>query len=345
MLTEVSMSSCDWVCLMQLLVYVPVLVLGIPLNLAALWKLLSIRRWRESTVYLLNLIINDTLLLLSLPFKIHAYNRNWHLGRPFCSLLESLVYVNVYGSILLSVCIAGDRFVALRFPFAARRLRSPLKSALICLVIWMLVFSCSYPVYSLNHDNTSSSFCFQNFSNRTWENRWIVVSMETVFCCSTVVMVFCSVQVVRLLRDLRKRNPNDPKLRNNKSVKIVLSNLLAFLICFIPYHIAALLYFHYKNSRPGSVFIRQLRYFVHSSLCVGSVNCLADGACYYYILKENLHTAKLERRATLQSTHIRHKNVQSHNQSTEMVREESEESRDPQRLKNGSSNGSFRGKN
>ncbi|KAI4889861.1 hypothetical protein NFI96_008218 [Prochilodus magdalenae] len=313
------MSRCeDWVYCMQLLVYVPGLVLGVPLNLAALWKLRSIQRWRESTVYLLSLIINDTLLLLSLPFKIHAYDTPWTLGRSFCSLLESLVYVNIYGSILLSVCIAFDRYIALRFPFVARRIRSPLKAALVCLFIWALMFSCSYPVYSLHQGNIP--YCFQNFSNRTWENRWIVASMETVFCGSAVVMVFCSVQVVRLLRELRKRNPNDPKLRNNKSVKIVVSNLLVFLVCFIPYHIAALLYFVNKTNRSitggNPERMLHLRNFVHSSLCMSSVNCLADGACYYFILKENLHTAKLERRATIQSIHTRDIVLSTYKQST-----------------------------
>uniref|UniRef100_W5LSR8 G protein-coupled receptor 55a n=1 Tax=Astyanax mexicanus TaxID=7994 RepID=W5LSR8_ASTMX len=299
----------EWVRWLQLSVYVPVLVAGVPLNLATLWKLRSVRRWRESTVYLLNLVISDTLLLFSLPFKIHAYERNWELGRTFCSLLESLVYVNVYGSILLCVCIAADRYVALRFAFAARHLRSPLKASLVCLLIWVLVFSCSYPVYELHHSNATSGnsngtsdHCFQNFSNVTL-NKWkIVVAMETVFCSSALAMVFFSVQVVRVLRELRRRNPGDPKLRNNKSVKIVLSNMLVFLVCFIPYHIAALLYFSYtKGAWQGAG--PSLRNFVHSSLCLSSVNCLADGACYYFILKENLHTAKLERRATIHTVH------------------------------------------
>ncbi|XP_066508757.1 G-protein coupled receptor 55-like isoform X2 [Hoplias malabaricus] len=321
-----SGSCSDWVCFMQWLVYLPVLTLGIPLNLAALWELRRLRRWRVSTIFLLNLIINDTLLLLSLPFKIHAYNSQWKLGRHFCSLLESLLYVNIYGSIFLSVCIAADRYISLRFPFAARRLRTPCKATAVCSVIWVLVFSCSYPVYGLHHKN--NSYCFQNFSNDTWENRWIVVSMETVFCCSAAVMVFCSVEVVRILRELRRRKSNDPKLRKNKSVKIVLSNLLVFLICFTPYHIAALLYFHYKTSNNGpcaesnrvlcSDYPHPLRHFVHSSLCVSSVNCLADAACYYFILKENLHTAKIELKSSIHTRDI-FQQPQIHTQSTENI--------------------------
>ncbi|KAK7156804.1 hypothetical protein R3I94_006751 [Phoxinus phoxinus] len=302
---------CDGVCWVQWCVYVPILVFGLPLNLAALWLLLfRVRRLSESTVYLINLIINDGLLILSLPFKIHAYKKEWTLGNTFCSLLESLLYVNIYGSIMLSMCIAVDRYIALQFPFAALRLRSPRKAMLVCLVVWMMVFGCSIPIFNLHEEPnaTSTTFCFQQFSNRTWSKSWILVSMETVFCSSALLMVFCSVRVVQILHDLRKRNPGDAKLRNNKSMKIVLSNLVVFLTCFIPYHIAVLIYFHAKTSNSPS--IDHLRYFVHISICISNVNILADGACYYFILKENLESAKRDRRMAIyvRETRIRSKN-------------------------------------
>ncbi|XP_077063487.1 G-protein coupled receptor 55a [Siphateles boraxobius] len=306
-------SPCDWVCWVQWCVYMPILVFGLPLNLAALWLLLfRVRRLSESTVYLINLIINDGLLILSLPFKIHAYKQIWTLGNTFCSLLESLLYVNIYGSIMLSMCIAVDRYIALRFPFAALRLRSPRKAMLVCLVVWMAVFGFSVPIYNLRDglNNTSETFCFEQFSNRTWSKSWILVSMETVFCSSALLMVFCSVRVVQILHGLRTRNPGDAKLRNNKSMKIVLSNLVVFLTCFIPYHIAVLLYFHAKTSNPDSSRIVHLRYFVHISICISNVNILADGACYYFILKENLESAKRDRRMAIyvRETRIRSKN-------------------------------------
>lgn len=296
----------------------PILVFGLPLNLAALWLLLSrVRRLSESMVYLISLIINDCLLMLSLPFKIHAYKKPWTLGNTFCSLLESLLYVNIYGSIMLSVCIAADRYIALQFPFAARRLRSPRKAFLVCLFMWIVVFGSSTPIYNL-HDKSNITYCFQDFSNGTWSKRWILVSMETVFCSSVVLMVFCSVRVVQILHHLRARNPGDAKLRNNKSMKIVLSNLVVFLACFIPYHIAALMYFHAKTRDPMSNSIKYLRYFVHISMCISNVNILADGACYYFILKENLESAKRERRMAIRSREMRIRGSKSHMLFSEM---------------------------
>ncbi|XP_053507315.1 G-protein coupled receptor 55a, partial [Ictalurus furcatus] len=295
------MEGCrDWVECVQFGFYIPILAAGFPLNMAALWQLFfRVRRWNESTIYLLNLVVNDCLLLLALPFKIMAYHRPWNLGRFSCSLFESFVYVNMYGSILLSVCISVDRYVALHFPF--RRLQSKRKAVFICAVVWALLFGFSYPVYDLHRDSSNVSFCFQNFSNRTWTKQWIVVCVECVFWGSTLIMVLCSGHVVKILHDLRKRNPNDAKLRNNKSVKIVLSNLVVFLLCFIPYHIAVLLYFYVKQNNISDV--GELRKFVHLSLCVSSVNCLADAVCYYFILKENLQIAQQDARANTLTQH------------------------------------------
>ncbi|XP_046892149.1 G-protein coupled receptor 55a isoform X2 [Hypomesus transpacificus] len=292
-----GMTYCNSsVCYIQWVVYVPTLVVGLPLNLAALWLLLfRIQRWTESTLYLTSLVINDSLLIFSLPFKMYAYNHLWALGTGFCTFLESLVFVNIYGSIILIVCISADRYISLQFPFESKHLRSPRKAALVSLLLWVLVFSATAPVYDL-HSKDGNAYCFQGFSDETWNKLWIIVLMEAVFSACTGAMVFFSVRVMQILRNLRRRNPLDQKLRNNKSVKVVLTNLVAFLLCFIPYHVMALIYFLAKRGQAGKDIITPLRDMVHISACVSSVNCLTDGMCYYLILKENLLSARLERR-------------------------------------------------
>ncbi|XP_064158988.1 G-protein coupled receptor 55a isoform X1 [Anguilla rostrata] len=285
---EMSEYIVSWV---QWFIYIPTIALGLPLNLLALWTLFfKIRRFTETTAYVTSLVINDILLIFSLPFKIYAYNQQWGLGRGFCSFLESLIYINIYGSILFIVCISVDRYITLRFPFTISKFRSPQKAAVLCLAIWVLIFGVSPAVYQL-HDHGDS--CFQNFSNATWNKVEIVVSLETVFSASTIIMVFCSTNVLLILKGLRNRNPQDKKLQNNKSVKIVISNLVTFLVCFIPYHVAVLIYFWAKNSSSVREKIDQLRMFLHISSSVSSVNCLFDGICYYYILLENWQAASV----------------------------------------------------
>ncbi|KAJ7990557.1 hypothetical protein DPEC_G00301630 [Dallia pectoralis] len=287
----------DPVSTIQWIIYIPTLVVGLPLNLAALYLIVfRLRRWTESSVYLSNLIVNDVLLLFSLPFKMYAYERTWDLSMTFCSFLESLVFVNVYGSIVFIVCVSADRYVSLQFPFS-KGLRSPRKAALVCLAVWAVIFGFTAPVYQLHERdnatlaNANATKCFQDFSKKTWQKKWIIVTLESVFLVCTACVMFFSVRVMHILRQLRQRNPLDKKLRNNKSVKIVLSNLVAFLLCFIPYHVTVFIYFLAKSHTENPSFLRKC---VHIASTVGSVNCLTDGFCYYLVLKESLRGGEEE---------------------------------------------------
>ncbi|XP_041120670.1 lysophosphatidic acid receptor 6-like [Polyodon spathula] len=291
--------------LFQLIVYIPTFSLGLLFNVSALWILLfKIRKWTESTTYMGNLIFNDCLLLFSLPFKMSAYNtkKPWGLGRPFCLFLESLYFVNMYGSILIIMCISVDRYIAVRHPFLAKSLRSPLKATLVCAAVWTIIFGSSVEAYKLHDVHFNGTHCFHSFSNRTWQKVHLVAIMETLFVASALIMTLCSIEIVRVIKRIRRDSLEVQKQSNNKSVKIVLANLFTFLICFIPYHIALLLYFLVKHGTIPSDYREPLRSFVQVSLCLTNVNCMLDGICYYLILKENWKSTREVTEATESSS-------------------------------------------
>ncbi|XP_033894490.3 G-protein coupled receptor 55a [Acipenser ruthenus] len=287
---RMSENVSDAVQLFQLIIYIPTFSIGLLFNLSALWILLfKIRKWTESTTYMGSLIFSDCLLLFSLPFKISAYNTSeqWLLGSPFCSFLESLYFVNMYGSILIIMCISVDRYIALRHPFLAKSLRSPLKATLVCAAMWTIIFGSSVEAYKLHGDQVNVTHCFHSFSNSTWEKIHVIATMETLFVASALIMTFCSIEIVRVIKRRGGDSLEVQKQSNNKSVKIVLANLVTFLTCFIPCHIAMLLYFLVKRDIIPADYREPLRSFVQVSLCVANVNCMLDGICYYLILKEN----------------------------------------------------------
>ncbi|KFP92263.1 G-protein coupled receptor 55, partial [Apaloderma vittatum] len=275
--------------LFQLIMYTPTFTLGLLFNVMALsFLFFKVKKLSESTVYMIALIFLDTLLLFTLPFKIISYHLqdNWNLGSAFCSTLESLYFVNMYGSILISLCICVDRYIAIRHPFTAHALRSTKKAAMICAVICLGTSAGTVSTFQLHEKGHNISSCFHNFSKTTWENIGLLSALEIMFFSSMAAMTFCTAQTVRCLRKCRK--PDSPQTRTSRAEKIVVTNLVAFLVCFTPYHVAYFMYFLVKNNVIHSGFQQVLRDMVQVTLCWANLNCCLDGACYYFVLKESL---------------------------------------------------------
>lgn len=80
--------------------YALVFVVGLALNAMALFVILfRTKRWKPSTIYMLNLTTCDTLYILTLPFLIYYYadENDWPFSEPLCKIIRFLFYANLYG--------------------------------------------------------------------------------------------------------------------------------------------------------------------------------------------------------------------------------------------------------
>ncbi|XP_078265930.1 G-protein coupled receptor 55-like [Rhinoraja longicauda] len=264
----------------QYVVHIPTFILGLAINSAALSMIcLKLKNWTESAIYMTNLILSDLLLLCSLPFKMHAYQKgeDWYFGPRFCDFVESLYFVNTYGTILLIMLISLDRYIAIRHPILARTLRSPKKAAVACAIVWLCVWSASIPNYS----QTNTQRCFTNFTT-FWDRGIIPLSMLAVFLIAAFAVVFCSIWIIRTLQ----RVVEEREISMSTSIKIICCNLVTFLLCFTPYHVAMLLYLLVRNSYIPDDYWAPLRVFLQTSQCLATTNCCLDAMYYYLIIKE-----------------------------------------------------------
>ncbi|KAF7668665.1 hypothetical protein LDENG_00297660 [Lucifuga dentata] len=104
---------------LQAVAYAPLFLLGFLINAAALWAFIARRHtWTDTHIYMLNLVIADSTLILFLPFRI--YDAFFCLSKTaLCTFLISSHYINMYASILTSMAISVNRYLAVSFPLQA----------------------------------------------------------------------------------------------------------------------------------------------------------------------------------------------------------------------------------
>lgn len=270
-----------------------VFVVGLLFNMVAVYIFVCTLKLRnETTTYMINLVVSDSLFVLSLPFRIFYFiKRNWLFGSVLCKISVALFYTNMYGSILFLTCISVDRFLAIVHPFRSQNIRTKRNAKLACCVVWVMVLSGSIPTGFLldttspQNINSSSNFCFENYSKKQWKTELskVVVFIETVgFIIPLMLNVFCSVMVLRTLRDPRTISRGG-SLNKAKILRMIIVHLLIFCFCFIPYNVNLMFYSLVRsNVLKGCEAENVVRTIYPIALCIAVTNCCFDPVVYYF---------------------------------------------------------------
>ncbi|XP_034468333.1 G-protein coupled receptor 55 [Hippoglossus hippoglossus] len=278
----------------EMAIYIPIFIFGLILNVAALLVFcFFLRKWTEPVIYMTSLALMDLLLLFPLPFKMHATHHMWLASfQPLCSVLESLYFVGIYGSIYTIMCIAVDRWVAICYPLKAKWLRSPKAALGTCVGVWVLVLAVLSPtVHGFREGEQADFHCFHSFSNKGWSPPVIICLQVFGFLMPALVVVFCSVQTIWGLQRSRQPHPKS-------CVKVIYSSLSAFLLPFTPSHLGILLQFlvHQGVIQDCSNRIR-ISLFIQVAMCLSNITCCLDALCYYFIAHEVRSTTNPFRRS------------------------------------------------
>ncbi|NXM29303.1 GPR35 protein, partial [Oxyruncus cristatus] len=268
------------IALLQLIVYIPVLTLGIPLNAIAFWVFCcKLKGWTETKVYMINLIVADSFLLFTLPFMIYFTKYN-HPIDQLCIAIHSIYFINMPMSILIITLIAVDRYIAIKFPLKAKVFRSPLKSASICGFLWITLIL-YFNVRPKLHKKWER-FCFWRQSLEP--NYLSLFTAIFGYFIPLGIVIFCSVQVIRCLKKNMDMSPHETKLIQ-KAVRIISVNLCVFTVCFSPFYITLLVQFAVEITGASSL-VSAVNTSIKISVCLANCNCCLDAFCYYFAARE-----------------------------------------------------------
>ncbi|KFQ88444.1 G-protein coupled receptor 35, partial [Phoenicopterus ruber ruber] len=281
-LSSCSITAYESFPLVQLCIYIPVLLLGVLLNVLALWVFCcKLSNWTETRVYMVNLAVADCLLLFTLPFKTLMQFHQLKVGR-WCLVLEGGYFMNRLMSIGIITVVAADRYLAIKYPLKAKVLRSPLKAALACGFLWIVII-CVMSLIKQLEDRGQDELCFEKSSVKP-----SVITLCAIivgFFIPLIVLSYCSIQVIAELRRKKNENCHKEKLIR-KAVYIVSANMAVFIVCFLPLYLGHLLRFVMDSISSNCSAIQKVNNFVHLASVLANMNCCLDAVCYYFVNKE-----------------------------------------------------------
>nr|XP_033818489.1 free fatty acid receptor 2-like [Geotrypetes seraphini] len=259
-------------------VYITTFITGLPLNILAFCTLIA--KFRQKLVpvdiLLLNLTISDLLLLIFLPFKIVEASSGmyWQMPYIFCPLSSFLYFSSIYITTLFLTAISVERYLGVAFPIKYKLLRKPLYSIIASIFIWITAVSHCSMVYivqiyqpanetktnlTTNETKPNARRCYSTFSPKQL-SILLPVRFEAcliLFCIPLIITLFCYIKFVRIILS----QPLISRQKKKRAVGLVVTTLLNFVICFMPYNISHIVGFVQGKSPAWRVYALMLSTF------------------------------------------------------------------------------------
>ncbi|XP_028678356.1 C-X-C chemokine receptor type 3-2 [Erpetoichthys calabaricus] len=193
------------------------------------------RSFSLTDTFLLNLTVADLLLVLTLPFNSVQSTIGWVFGNSFCKITEGIFAVNLYSCNLFLACISFDRYLAIVHVVHLSWRRCSLHTYLACAVIWVscIIFSSVNLYYGQVIEIDGVLTCTNNYSHLNADQWRVGLQMLNVllgFSLPLLVMLYCYIMIFRSLCNTTRR-------QKQKSLKVIVSIIAAFIICWAPYNI------------------------------------------------------------------------------------------------------------
>ncbi|KAJ7991137.1 hypothetical protein DPEC_G00294140 [Dallia pectoralis] len=237
----------DWLHSMQPAYILAISVLGILGNVFVLLVFgLHKKACTIAEIYLSNLAAADLLLVSCLPFWAAnvANGFDWPFGPLLCRLVNVGIKMNAYCSIYFLVLVSMDRYVALVHTLSHGRLRRPIYAKLGCLVVWSFGLLLGTPTLLFRKVKWLPEFqvsaCFLDYPNTQVELMFDIMLTVFGFVIPVSVISYCTCQIIQALNNQAMERFN-AEHTERKATRLVLAVLLAFLICWVPFHVVTAL--------------------------------------------------------------------------------------------------------
>lgn len=224
-------------------VYSLVFVLAVMGNVLVLCV---VRRYRNShsgggcafsltDTFLLHLAISDLLLAFTLPLFAVQWAHKWVFGLAACKISGALFSLNRFSSILFLACISFDRYLAIVHAVSSGWKRNSCHAQVACALIWTVCIGLSgvditfKEVVDLDPLGQRGQLICQTWFTTQWQVGLQLVNMTLGFGLPLLVMLYCYIRIFKSLCNATRR-------QKRKSLRLIISLVSVFVLCWAPYN-------------------------------------------------------------------------------------------------------------
>ncbi|XP_056598978.1 G-protein coupled receptor 55 [Triplophysa dalaica] len=257
--------------------YTLVFSAGLVLNITVLFIFSRIKRWNDTHIYMLNLLIADFLAIIFLPFRILETFCSLDKTK-LCTILLCMHFSNMYCSICTITAISVHRFLAVRFPFLGRAdMAKRQKIAVsVCILIWTTItIICAIFHTDLSPDDLST--CYNRKQEKKLNLTFFLILEIVGYLVPLTIIILCSTQTIHNLVKSIKNVEKIEGMKRKSIAAVISANMFTFIVCFTPIHIGFLLQYLSKD--------KVLLWFLNVAEWIATTNCCLDSIGYYFLLK------------------------------------------------------------
>uniref|UniRef100_A0A1A7YZQ1 Chemokine (C-X-C motif) receptor 3.2 n=1 Tax=Iconisemion striatum TaxID=60296 RepID=A0A1A7YZQ1_9TELE len=188
--------------------------------------------------FLLHLAISDLLLAFTLPLFAVQWTHEWVFGTALCKISGALFSLNRYSGILFLACISFDRYLAIVHAVSSGWKRNTCHAQFACAVIWVVCLGLSGVDFAFKQvaevetdAGQKLSLCQMWFVNNPtqWQVGLQLISVILGFGLPLLIMLYCYIHIFKSLCNASRR-------QKRKSLRLIISLVSVFVICWAPYN-------------------------------------------------------------------------------------------------------------
>ncbi|XP_044063645.1 chemokine-like receptor 1 [Siniperca chuatsi] len=231
-----------------------------------------------NSIWFLNLALADFLFTTFLIFSIISLSQHyqWPFGHFMCKLNNFVSVVNMFASIFLLTAISLDRCLSIWVVVWAQNKRTVRKAQLICAVIWVTAVVCSTPYATFRTLlQTKKTYCGYSITDT---QKWIITIFRFVVGFLVPFLVICVCYVAIGVRAGRLQ-----RTRQKRPRRIIFSIILAFFICWLPFHVMQLI----ELKSNGNPLLQKIVWTGGSlTVCLAFMNSCLNPILYVFMCDE-----------------------------------------------------------